>query len=73
MEAVSRGWDLSLRRAVALYLSFVAIALLAGGAGGYLIEVATTHVVTQTVDRVVIVPAEPTPFLRTTAGYIPGL
>jgi hypothetical protein len=46
MEAVSRGWDLSLRRAVALFLSFVAIALLAGGAGGYLIEVATTHVVT---------------------------
>lgn len=46
MDAITRGWDVSMRRAVALFLGLVAIALLAGAAGGYLTRGATTLVVT---------------------------
>ena len=73
MEAVSRGWDLNMRRAVALFLGLVAIALLLGGAGGYLIRGATTLVVTHTVIKTVPQTAQPTPGVRTSGGYIPGL
>ncbi len=80
MEAVSRGWDLSMRRAIALFLGLVAVALIAGGAGGYLTRGVTTRVVTQTVIRPVqIVPAPahvaapPGPVARTSGGYIAGL
>jgi hypothetical protein len=73
MDTVSRGWDLSMRRAVALFLGLVAIALIAGGAGGYLTRGATTLVVTHTITRTVLQTAQPTSGVRTSGGYIPGL
>jgi hypothetical protein len=74
MDAVSQRWDLSMRRAVALFLGLAAIVLLAGGAGGYLIRGATTLVVTHTVIRTVSnTPTQPAPGVRTSGGYIPGL
>lgn len=57
MGVVSRGWDLSARRAVALFLGLVAIVLLAG-AGGYLIKGATTLVVTPTITGTVVTPTQ---------------
>jgi hypothetical protein len=72
MEAVYGGWVWSRERLVALFLGLAVIALLAGGAGGYLIRGATTLVVTHTITKVV-----PSDYyfgvLRTTAGFIPGL
>jgi hypothetical protein len=73
MEAVSQRWDLSMRRAVALFLGLVAIAMLAGGAGGYLTRGITTLVVKETVIRPASPTAHPTPVERTSGGYIPGL
>lgn len=74
MDAVFRGWDLTMRRATAVFLGLVAIALLAGGAGGYLFRGATTQVVTHTITRTVAnPPTQPAPGVRTSGGYIPGL
>jgi fatty acid/phospholipid biosynthesis enzyme len=73
MEAVSRGWDLSMRRAVALFLGLVAIVMLAGGAAAYLTRGVTTLVVKETVIRPASPTTQPTPDMRTTGGYIPGL
>jgi hypothetical protein len=73
MEAVARGWDISIRRAVALFLGLVAIAVLAGAAGGYLTRGSTTRVVTQTIYPPLIQSEYPAAVWRTTAGYIPGL
>lgn len=75
MEAVYGGWTWTRQRLVALFLGLAVIALLAGGAGGYLIRGATTLVVTHTITRTVAAPAaQPssgTP--RTPGGFIPGL
>ncbi len=73
MEAVSRGWDLSMRRAVALFLGLMALAMLAGGAGGYLTRGITTLVVKETVIRPASPATQPTSGVRTSGGYIPGL
>lgn len=74
MDVISRGWDLPMRRAVAVFLGLMAIVLIAGGAGGYLIRGATTLVVTHTITRTVAIPpTQPGSGLRTTGGYIPGL
>jgi hypothetical protein len=75
MDAVSRGWDWSARRVVAIFLGLAAIALLAGGAGGYLMRGATTLVVTHTITRTVANPATLSPYggSHTAGGYIPGL
>ena len=73
MDAISRGWNLSMRRAVALFLGLLAIAMLAGGAGGYLTRGITTLVVKETVIRPAAPQAQPTPDMRTSGGYIPGL
>ena len=73
MDAVSRGWDLTMRRAVGVFLGLIAIALIAGGAGGYLMRGATTLVVTHTITRTVAQPAQPVSGARTSGGYIPGL
>ena len=73
MEAASRGWDLSMRRAVALFLGLVAIAMLAGGAGGYLTRRTTTPVVKETIIRAASPTAQRVPGMRTSGGYIPGL
>lgn len=72
MDAVSRSWDLSVRRAVALFLGLVAIAMLAGAAGGYLTKGATTYVI-HPIIRPVLPTEQATYGARTTAGYIPGL
>ena len=73
MEAVSRGWDLGMRRAVALFLGLVAIAMLAGAVGGYLTRGTTTYVVSHQIILPVLHSAQPTPGDRTTGGYVPGL
>jgi hypothetical protein len=74
MDAVFRGWDLNMRRAVTVFLGLMAIALIAGGAGGYVIRGATTLVVTHTITRTVPnPPMQPVSGLRTSGGYIPGL
>ncbi len=73
MEAISRGWDLGMRRAVALFLGLMALAMLAGGAGGYLTRGITTLVVKETVIRPATPTEQSTPGVRTSGGYIPGL
>jgi hypothetical protein len=74
MDAVFRGWDLTMRRGVAAFLGLVAIALIAGGAGGYLMRGATTLVVTHTITSPAANPAQqPDSGVRTTGGYISGL
>ena len=73
MEAVSRGWNLSMRRAVALFLGLVAIAMLAGAAGGYLTRGATTYVVSHPTILPVLHTPQATSGVRTSGGYIPGL
>jgi hypothetical protein len=73
MEAISRSWDLSVRRAVALFLGLVATAMLAGAVGGYLTKGTTTYVVTHPIVGPVLPTAQAMYGARTTAGYIPGL
>ena len=75
MDTGSRGLDWSVRRLVAIFLGLAAIALLAGGAGGYLIRGATTLVVTHTVTRTVANPATQSDSdgSHNAGGYIPGL
>jgi hypothetical protein len=84
MDAVSERWHLTRRRLVAIFLGVMAVALLAGGTGGYLIKGATTLVLTRTVQ---VQPPVSNPSAeranglqepyfgtqRTTGGYIPGL
>jgi hypothetical protein len=49
MSAVHKGLNWSARRAVAVLLGVMLPALLAGGAGGYLIRGSTTVVVTRSI------------------------
>jgi hypothetical protein len=75
MEAAYGGWIWTRQRLVALFLGLAVIALLAGGAGGYLLKGATTLVVTHTITKTVAIPAtQPSSgALRTSGGYIAGL
>lgn len=73
MEAVFRGWDLGMRRAVAIFLALVAIAMLAGAVGGYLTRGTTTLVENHPIILPVAPAAHPTADDRTTGGYLPGL
>jgi hypothetical protein len=75
MEAVYGGLVWTRQRLVALFLGLAVIALLAGGAGGYLIRGATTLVVTHTITKSVAVPAthQSSGAPHTSGGYIPGL
>lgn len=49
MNAVYNGWSWSRRRVVAVFAGLLMFALLAGGAGGYLIRGATTLAAQQTI------------------------
>jgi hypothetical protein len=73
MDAVLRGWDIGMRRAVAIFLGVVAIAMLAGAAGGYLTRGTTTYVVSHPIILPVSHAAQPPLGDRTAGGYIPGL
>jgi hypothetical protein len=76
MDAAYGGWIWTRQRVVALFLGLAVIALLAGGAGGYLIRGATTLVVNHTITKTVAVPApagHAGSDARTSGGYIPGL
>jgi hypothetical protein len=77
MEAVYGSWVWSRQRLVALFVGLAFIALLAGGAGGYLVRGATTLVVTHTITQRVAIPATTghsgAGAQRTSSGYIPGL
>jgi hypothetical protein len=75
MEAVYKGWVWSTQRLVALFLGLAVIAMLAGGAGGYLIRGTSTFVVTHTITKTVAIPlTQPSPGSpRSGGGYIPGL
>jgi hypothetical protein len=84
MNAVSQRWHWTTRQLVAIFIGVMAVALLAGGAGGYLIKGATTLVLTRTV-QVQAQASNPSAgqgggrhvsyfgTLLATAGYIPGL
>lgn len=84
MDAVSERWQWTRRHLVAVLLGVMAVALLAGGTGGYLIKGATTLVLTRTV-QVQAPVSHPSaqqatglhePYFgtsRTTDGHIPGL
>jgi hypothetical protein len=68
MDAVYRGVKWSKRRVVAIVMSVITAALLAGGLGGYLVRGASTLAVTHTVSALRAAPApeaQPFPGART--------
>lgn len=76
MDAVYEGANWTRRRAVAIVLTVMAIALLAGGLGGYLFRGASTLVVTHALSAPVASAPLTQPYFgtaRTSAGFIPGL
>jgi hypothetical protein len=76
MDAVYEGANWTRRRAVAIVLTVMAVALLAGGLGGYLFRGASTLVVAHALSAPVACAPLTQPYFgtaRTSAGFIPGL
>jgi hypothetical protein len=71
MDAVFRSSNWGVRRAVALCVCLMAIALLAGAAAGSLLKVSMTPGVTHTTSRTVVAPSpEPAPMpLSALSGF----
>ena len=78
MDVVNQGLQWTTRRVVAILLCALAVALLAGGAGGYLIKGATTLARPATTVNVQApsghqMPAGYLGQSRTSAGFVAGL
>jgi len=75
MDAVSRHSSWTAGRVIAIALFLMAVAVVSGGLGGYLIRGTSTLVVTRTIHVPAAAPVQAPYFNtdRSSAGQIPGL